>query len=261
MSLAGKSALVTGSTGGLGRKIAESLAAQGCNVVLNGLLPESDMAPAIEELTAQHRVRALYDSADLRRPEAIAAMIARADAAFGSVDIVVNNAVVRHFAPVEDFPIERWEEALAVNLSAAFHTVRLTLPRMRDRGYGRIVNLASPYSFIGIANRIDYVTTKTAILGMTRAIALETAGTDITCNAVAPGVLPTPAIEGKIAALAGAHGVSVEAATKEYLAARQPGGRFVSLDGVAALVAFLCGAAARDINGAAIPIDCAWTAS
>jgi 3-hydroxybutyrate dehydrogenase len=261
MSLAGKSALITGSTGGLGLAIAEGLAARGCNIVLNGLLSEAEMAPVVERIATTHGVKTIYDGADLRRPETIAAMVARASAAFGGVDIVVNNAVVRHFAPIEDFPTGRWEEALAVNLSAAFHTIRLTLPGMRKSDFGRIINLASPYSFIGIANRIDYVTTKTAILGMTRAVALEIAGTDITCNAVAPGVLPTPAIEMKIAKIAEAQGVSVEAATKEYLAERQPSGRFVAMEGVAALVAFLCGPDARDINGVAIPLDSGWTAS
>lgn len=261
MSLAGKTALVTGSTGGLGGAIADGLAAQGCNVVLNGLLSDAEMAPVIEAITATHGSQAIYDAADLREPDAIAAMIARANAAFGGVDIVVNNAVVRHFAPVEDFPTERWEEALAVNISAAFHTIRLTLAGMRERGFGRIVNLASPYSFIGTANRIDYVTTKTAILGLTRAVALETAGTDITCNAVAPGTLPTAAIEAKIENIAATRGVSVEIATRDYLAERQPGGRFIAMEGVAALIVFLCGPAARDISGAAIPLDCGWTVS
>jgi 3-hydroxybutyrate dehydrogenase len=261
MNLAGKSALVTGSTGGLGRAIAETLAGQGCNVVVHGLALEAEMAPAVAAIARTHRVKAIYDCADLRRADAIAAMVARATEAFGSIDIVVNNAVVRHFAPIEAFPTAQWEEALAVNLSAAFHTTRLTLPGMRARGYGRIVNLASPYSFIGIVNRIDYVTTKTAILGMTRAVALETAGSGITCNAVAPGVLPTPAIESKIAGLAASQGVSVERATKDYLAERQPGGHFISMEGVAALVVFLCGPAACDISGAAIPLDCGWTVS
>jgi 3-hydroxybutyrate dehydrogenase len=260
MSLAGKSALITGSTGGLGRAIAEGLAAQGCNVIFNGLLSEAEMAPVVEKIAVTHGVKTIYDGADLRRPKAIAAMVARADAAFGGVDIVVNNAVVRHFAPIEDFPTERWEEALAVNLSAAFHLIRLALPGMRKKDFGRIINLASPYSFIGIANRVDYVTTKTAILGMTRAVALEIAGANITCNAVAPGVLPTPAIETKIAKIAEAQGISVETATKEYLAERQPSGRFVAMEGVAALIAFLCRPDARDINGVAIPLDSGWTA-
>jgi 3-hydroxybutyrate dehydrogenase len=261
MSLAGRSALVTGSTGGLGYAIAEGLAAQGCNVVLHGLATDTEMAPAADALARTHGVKAIYDGADLRELDAIAAMIARADRVFGSIDIVVNNAVVRHFAPVEDFPTERWEEALTVNLSAAFHTIRLTLPGMRARGFGRIVNLASPYSFIGAVNRVDYVTSKTAILGMTRAVALETAGSGITCNAVAPGTLPTPAIQSKIEGIAAAQGISIAAATKDYLAERQPGGRFIAMEGVAALVVFLCAPNARDISGAAIPLDCGWTVS
>jgi len=261
MSLAGKSALITGSTGGLGRAIAEGLAAQGCNVALHGLATAAEMKPVVEAIERTHGVKAVYDGADLRRSNEIAAMIGRTHAAFGAIDILVNNAVVRYFSPVETFPTEHWEEALAVNVSAAFHTIRLTLPGMRTRGYGRIVNLASPYSFMGAVNRIDYVTTKTAILGMTRAVALETAGTDITCNAVAPGTLPTPAIEAKIKGIADAQGVSVEVATKNYLAERQPGGRFISMEGVAALIIFLCGRAARDINGTAIPLDCGWTVS
>lgn len=261
MSLAGKSALVTGSIGGLGRAIAEGLAAQGCNVALHGLATAAEMKPVVEAIERAHGVHAVYDGADLRRSDEIAAMIERTHAAFGAIDILVNNAVVRHFSPVETFPTERWEEALAVNLSAAFHTIRLALPGMRARGWGRIVNLASPYGFMGAVNRIDYVTTKTAILGLTRAVALETAGTDITCNAVAPGTLPTPAIEAKIKSIADTQGVSVEAATKDYLAERQPGGRFISIEGVTALIVFLCGPNARDISGAAIPLDCGWTVS
>ena len=193
MSLRGKCALVTGSTGGLGRIVAEHFASEGCNVILNGVAPESDMAATLADLEKAHGVKARYDNADLRKPDEIAAMMQRAFAAFGAVDILVNNAVVRHFSPVENFPVERWDEALAVNISAVFHTVRLALPPMRERGWGRIINVASPYSFIAIANRIDYVTTKTALLGFTRAVALETTGVDITCNAVAPATLPTPA--------------------------------------------------------------------
>jgi 3-hydroxybutyrate dehydrogenase len=261
MMLAGKSALITGSTGGLGRAIAEGLAAEGCNVALNGLVADADMAPALEVLQKTHGVKAIYDSADLRKPAAIAMMVERTCAAFGGVDVLVNNAVVRHFAPIENFATELWEEALAVNLSAAFHTIRLTLPRMRARGFGRIINLASPYSFIGTVNRIDYVTTKTAILGLTRAVALETAGTGITCNAVAPGTVQTPAIDSKIKSIAKGQDVSIDVAIKDYLAERQPGGRFIAMEGVAALVVFLCGPKARDISGAAVPLDCGWTVS
>jgi 3-hydroxybutyrate dehydrogenase len=261
MGLRGKCALITGSTGGLGHIVAEHFASEGCNVVLNGVVPESDMTAALADLEKTHEITACYDRADLRKPDEIAAMMQRAFAAFGAVDILVNNAVVRHFSPIENFPVERWDEALAVNISAVFHTIRLALPSMRERGWGRIINVASPYSFIAIANRIDYVTTKTALLGLTRTVALETAGEDITCNAVAPATLPTPAIEGKIRGISEAQGISVDAAARDYLAERQPGGRFVSMQSVAALMGFLCGPNSRDISGAAIPLDCGWTVS
>jgi 3-hydroxybutyrate dehydrogenase len=261
MSLRGKCALITGSTGGLGRVVAEHFASEGCNVVLNGVVPEAEMTAALASLEAVHGISARYDRADLRKPDEIAAMMQRAFAAFGAVDILVNNAVVRHFSPVESFPVERWDEALAVNLSAVFHTIRLALPPMRQHGWGRIINVASPYSFIAIANRIDYVATKTALLGLTRTVALETAGQDITCNAVAPATLPTPAIEARLRGIAEDQGISVDAATQNYLAERQPGGRFVSMQSVAALMGFLCGPNSRDISGAAIPLDCGWTVS
>jgi 3-hydroxybutyrate dehydrogenase len=261
MSLRGKCALITGSTGGLGRVVAEYFASEGCNVILNGVVPETDMTATLAGLEQAHGINARYDRADLRKPDEIAAMMRRAFAAFGAVDILVNNAVVRHFSPVENFPVERWDEALAVNISAVFHTIRLALPPMRERGWGRMINVASPYSFIATVNRIDYVTTKTALLGLTRAVALEIAGVDITCNAVAPATLPTPAIEQRIRGIAETQGTSVEAATRDYLAERQPGGRFVSMQSVAAVIGFLCGPNSRDINGAAIPLDCGWTVS
>ena len=261
MALRGKCALITGATGGLGRTVAEHFASEGSNVILNGVVPESDMVAAVTTLEKMYGIKARYDRADLRKPDEIATMMRRAFEAFGAVDILVNNAVVRHFSPVEKFPVEWWDEALAVNISAVFHTIRLALPLMRERGWGRIINVASPYSFFAVANRIDYVTTKTALLGLTRAVAVETAGEDITCNAVAPATLPTPAIEGKIRGFAEQQGISVEAATKDYLAERQPGGRFVSMQAVAALMGFLCGPNSRDITGAAIPMDCGWTIS
>lgn len=258
--LQGKCALVTGSTSGLGRAIAERLAADGCNIVVSGV---ADPPTVTEALTAldKHGVKAFYHGANLADPAQIADMMQAAIAAFGSVDVLVNNAVVRHFAPVEDMPTESWDESLAVNLSAVFHTIRLVLPGMRQRGWGRIVNIASIYSFFATTNRIDYVTTKTALLGLTRAVALETAGTDITCNAVCPGTLPTPAIQSRIEAIARKEKLSVEQATRDYLADRQPGGRFIAMESVAALVAFLCGPTSRDITGAALPVDSGWTAS
>lgn len=258
--LHGKCALITGATGGLGYAVAERLAAEGCNVIVNGIAQPAEMSEALSRLEARG-VSALYLPADLRDPTGIAGMMQTAAAAFGGIDILVNNAVVRHFAPVEAFPLERWNEALAVNLSAPFLAIRHALPAMRQRGWGRIINMASPYSFFAAANRVDYVTTKTGLLGLTRTVAIETAGTDITCNAICPGALPTPAIEARIAAMAAEKGLSVEDATRLYLADRQPGGRFISMETVAGLVAFLCGPASREISGAALPVDSAWTVS
>jgi 3-hydroxybutyrate dehydrogenase len=259
--LSGKCALVTGSVAGLGFAIADRLAAEGCRIVLNGLASAADAEKARAELARARGVEVAFHGADLSNPDQIAGMMDYAAAKFGGVDVLVNNAVVRHFAPIEQFQVADWNSALAVNLSAAFHTIRLALPAMRGKGWGRIVNVASIYSFIGAVNRVDYVTTKTALLGMTRAVALEVAGTDITCNAVCPGTLPTPAIESRIARIAEEKGVSAEEATRGYLADRQPGGRFISMETVAALVSFLCGPASREISGAALPVDSAWSVS
>ncbi|TCT04233.1 SDR family NAD(P)-dependent oxidoreductase [Aquabacter spiritensis] len=260
MSIAERTALVTGATGGLGLAIAERLVAQGCKVVISGIAPEDEVAETIARLSAGPGL-AVYHRADLRDVAAIEAMMAQAQARLGPIDILVNNAVVRHFSPVEAFPAARWDEALAVNISAPFHLIRLAVPGMRAKNWGRIVNLGSVHSFFGAPNRVDYITSKTAIIGMTRAIALELSGTDITCNALCPGTLPTPAIQIRIDAIAAKKGVSDAEATREYLADRQPGGRFISYDAVTSLLLYLCSPEARDVNGAALPVDAAWTAS
>lgn len=251
-----KWALVTGATGGLGLAVAEGLAGAGANIVLHDLKAPKDAA---DRLQASFGVSVIAAEADLTQRPAIEAMMADLLDRCGAIDIVVNNAVVRHFAAVEDFPPDEWDRALAVNLSAPFHLIRLALPGMKQRGWGRIVNMASIYSSRAVEDRIDYVTTKTAILGVTRAVALETARTGITCNAVAPGTLPTPAIIGKIAAVAAQAGTSIEATTESYLGERQPSRRFVGMEGVGALVAFLCSPAARDITGITLPIDGGWS--
>jgi 3-hydroxybutyrate dehydrogenase len=258
--LSGKSALITGSTAGLGYAIAESLAQAGASVVLNGLCAPGEGEAAAARLAQKAGCAAVFDSADLRDVAAIERLVTQAATRFGGVDIVVNNAVVRYFKPIQSFTPSEWDTALAVNLSAAFHCVRIALPGMLERKWGRIVNLSSIYGARGVANRIDYVTTKTALLGLTRAIAAETANTGVTCNAVSPGTLPSPAILGRIAAIAKEQGVPVEKAEQDYLAARHPSGRFVALENVGALVAFLCSPAAADITGATLPIDGGWQA-
>jgi 3-hydroxybutyrate dehydrogenase len=259
--LTGKCALITGSIDGIGFATATRLAADGCNIVLSGLAEPARIAARRAELETAFGVRVLHHGADLRDPGQIAAMIDAAGEAFGAVDILVNNAVVRHFAPIEAFPVERWDEALAVNLSAAFDTIRLALPKMRERNFGRIVNMSSVYGTFATANRVDYVTTKTALIGMTRAVAIETVGQDITCNAICPGLVHTPAIEVRIAAEADRDGISHAEAVARFLAERQPTRRFIAAENVAAMIAFLCGPGGRDITGAALPVDGGWIAS
>jgi len=251
-----KWALVTGATAGLGLAVAESLAGAGANIVLHDLV---EPAETRDRLRTQFGVEAVSIAADLSQRAAIEAMVADLLGRTGGLDILVNNAVVRHFSPVENFPPERWDEALAVNLSAPFHLIRLTLPGMKARGWGRIINMASIYSTRAVADRIDYVTTKTAILGVTRAVAMETARTGITCNALSPGTLPTPAIQGKIAEIAARKGRTIDETTSDYLASRQPTGRFVALEAVGAMAVFLCSPAAQDITGATLPIDGGWS--
>ena len=259
-TLSGKCALITGSTAGLGYAIAEALAASGCNIVLNGIVPAGEGIAAQRKLEERHGIAAIYERADVSALAEIERLVANAAARFGAVDIVVNNAVVRHFSPIEALTPAEWEQSLAVNLSAPFHIVRLVLPMMRARGFGRIFNLSSYYGVRGAERRIGYVTTKTALIGMTRAIALE-AGDNITCNAICPGTLPTPDIMGRIEQLAAAENISEDAATQRYLSGRRPAGRFVAPESVAELIAFLCGPAGRDITGAVLPVDGGWIAA
>lgn len=257
--MTGKTALVTGSTAGLGLALAEKLASEGCNVILTGLEADDDGQRIAAAIARDHGVAALYKRADLRRPAEIAALCAAAVESLGAVDILINNAVIRRMAPVDVLPVEAWDDALAVNLSAAFHTIRFALPGMRARGWGRIINIASVYSLIALPGRLDYVTTKHAIVGMTRTVALETACEDITCNAICPGLMHTPSAQRRIEELAADKGVSIDDATREFLATRQPGGRFIAMDTVTALAAFLCGPHSRDLNGALLPVDNGWS--
>jgi len=254
--LKGKWALVTGATAGLGLAVAESLAGAGANIVLHDLVEPKE---AGNRLRSRFGIEAMSVAADLSQRSSIETMMADLLGRLGAIDILVNNAVVRHFAPVEDFAPARWDEAIAVNLSAPFHLIRLALPAMKNRGWGRIINMASIYSTRAVADRIDYVTTKTAILGMTRAVAIETTTSGITCNALCPGTLPTPAIEGKIASIAAAKGRTIGETTRDYLATRQPTGRFIAMEAVGAMTVFLCSPAAQDITGATLPIDGGWS--
>lgn len=257
----GKCALVTGSVDGLGFAIADALAKAGSNVVLNGLCDPDRGAAAAKELAKKHAVVAAFDPADLRDRIEIERMISDTEKRFGSVDVVVNNAVVRHFSPIEEFDPVHWDESIQVNVTAAFHLIRLTLAGMKRRGWGRIINQASYYGWRGAENRIDYVTTKTALIGMARAIAIEVAGTGITSNAVCPGSVGTPAILERIAGIARQQGRPFDEAAREYAAARNPMGRFVAMESIGALVVFLCSLAGDDVNGAVLPVDGGWLAA
>lgn len=264
--LRGRRALVTGSTGGLGLAIAARLAAEGCAVMLHGLAEPAEAEPARRALAErQGGAPVLYRRADLTDRADIEALVRAAEEGLGGgVDILVNNAVTRHFGPVDALAPEDWDADIAVNLTAAFHTIRLTLPGMRARGWGRILNMSSIYGLIGATGRAGYVTTKTALIGLTRAVALETVREGITCNALCPGSTLTPAIEARLApqlAAAGSDPAARAAVEAAFLADRQPSRRFIDAERVAALAAFLCGPAGDDITGAAIPIDGGWAAS
>lgn len=211
---------------------------------------------------ARHsRAEALYFCADLAREAEVNRLIDAALARFGSIDVLVNNAVVRHFAAVENLATAQWEHAMAVNVTAAFLTIRRVLPAMRQRNWGRIVNMSSIYGQRGAPDRSDYITTKAALVGLTRAVALETAAQNITCNAVCPGSVATPGTTVRVQALMRDEGIAEDEAIHRFLTGKQPSGRFISAESVAAMVVFLCGPAGRDITGALLPIDGGWLAS
>jgi len=259
MTLKGKVAVVTGSTSGIGLGIARALAGAGADVLLNGF----GDAGAIEELragiAAEFGVRAAYHGADLSKPEEIRAMFAQAEAEFGRVDILVNNAGIQYVAPVEEFPVERWDAVIAINLSAVFHGIQNALPGMKQRGWGRIINIASVHGQVASVNKSAYVAAKHGVVGLTKTVALETAGSGVTCNAICPGWVLTPLVQKQIDALAANKGVSIDQARAE-LVAKQPSGDFVTPDQLGALAVFLCSDAATQMTGSNLTMDGGWTA-
>ncbi len=260
-ALQGRTALVTGSTEGLGLAIAEALALAGCSVMLNGLEPAEALRTKCTDLEGRAGVPVLYHRADLSMPSAVEELVEATVAGLGAVDVLVNNAVVRHFAPIVDFPPERWDAALAVNLSAAFHAIRLSLPGMRRRNYGRIFNMTSVYGLRGTLDRVDYITTKAALLGLTRSVALENLDFDVTCHSICPGSVLTPSTDGRVVRLMVDGNLSREQAEHAFLQGKQPGGRFVSPNSITDLLVFLCGPIARDMTGAMLPVEAAWLAN
>jgi len=253
-------ALVTGSTSGIGLGIARALAAQGANVVLNGFGDAAEIETLRKGLADSHGVLVRYDGADMSRPEAIEAMMAAALAEFGTIDLLINNAGIQHVAPVDEFPVDKWNAILAINLSAAFHTVRLALPAMKRKGWGRVVNIASAHALVASPYKSAYVASKHAIAGFTKTVALEVAEQGITVNAVCPGYVLTPLVEKQIPDTARARGITEEQVKRDVLLAAQPTRKFVTVEQVAALTAFLCSDRAASITGAVLPMDGGWTA-
>ena len=256
MSLKGKTAVVTGSTSGIGLGIAIELARQGANIVLNGF---GDAEPAKQQVAA-FGVKVGYHGADMSKPAEIAALVDYAQAEFGGVDVLVNNAGIQHVAPVDEFPVERWDAIIAINLSSAFHTTRLALPGMKRRGWGRIVNIASAHGLVASANKSAYVAAKHGIVGMTKAVALETATIGVTVNAICPGWVLTPLVQKQIDALAARDGISIEAASRNLLAEKQPSLQFTTPQQLGELAVFLCSDAAANVRGQAWAVDGGWTA-
>ncbi len=250
MFLAGKSALVTGSTSGIGLAIAQALAAEGARVILNGFGDPNEIARLCEELEADH------NDADLTRPEEIERMMDEA----GPIDILVNNAGTQHVAPIDQFPADKWDLIIALNLSAPFHTIRLALPAMKAKGWGRIINTASAHSLVASPNKAPYVASKHGIAGLTKAVSLETATSGITVNCISPGYVWTPLVENQIPDTMAARGLTREQVMNDVLLAAQPTKQFVTVDQVASLALFLCRDEAASITGANLSMDGGWTA-
>ncbi|MGD0585695.1 MAG: 3-hydroxybutyrate dehydrogenase [Oryzomonas sp.] len=258
--LKGRNALITGSTSGIGLGIARALAAQGCNIMMNGFGDAHAIEQLRDGMTKEYGVTVAYNGADMTRPAEIGALVADTAAQLGGADILVNNAGIQHTAPVEEFPPGKWDAIIAVNLSSSFHAIHHALPHMKGRGWGRIINIASVHGLVASSDKAAYVAAKHGLVGLTKVVALETAGLGITCNAICPGWTRTELIEPQIIARAEALGVDIEEGGRNLLAEKQPSRQFVSIEQLGQLAVFLCSDAAAQITGAPIPIDGGWTA-
>jgi 3-hydroxybutyrate dehydrogenase len=260
MPLAGRCAVVTGSTSGIGLGIARTLAQEGANVLLNGFADGAVIDKLRSELAKQFGIKVAFSGANVANGGEVAAMIEFAAKELGGVDILVNNAGIQHTSPIESFPIDRWDAIIAINLSSNFHAIRAVLPRMRQQNWGRIVNIASTHGLVASADKAAYVAAKHGVVGLTKVVALETATTGITCNAICPGWVLTPLVEKQIGDRASSEGISVETAKSELLSEKQPSHEFATPEQIGTLAAFLCSDAASQIRGAALPVDGGWTA-
>jgi 3-hydroxybutyrate dehydrogenase len=260
MSLKGKSALVTGSTSGIGLAIARALAKEGANVVINGMGEAAAIEAEREKIEKEFGVKAFYNGADMMKPAEIAAMVADARTKLGSLDILVNNAGIQYVSPIEDFPIEKWDAIIAINLSAAFHAIRAAVPGMKAAKWGRIVSTASAHSLVASPFKSAYVSAKHGIAGLTKTVALELATFGVTANCISPGYVWTPLVEKQIPDTMKARGMTKEQVINDVILAAQPSKQFVTADQVAALAVYLCSDAAAQITGANLSIDGGWTA-
>lgn len=254
-----KTAVITGSTSGIGLGIARALAQAGANIMLNGFGDNALIVRLGLELSA-HDVQVRHHAADMTKPAEVTALIRDTESAFGSVDILVNNAGIQHVAPIDEFPEEKWSAIQNIILNSSFHATKAALPGMKQRGWGRIINLASAHGLVASPFKSAYVAAKHGLVGLTKTTALETAETGITCNAICPGYVRTPLVENQIEAQAAAHNLPRDRVIREVILAAQPTKRFVEIEEVAALALYLCGDAAKSITGAALPIDGGWTA-
>jgi 3-hydroxybutyrate dehydrogenase len=260
MILKSKTAVVTGSTSGIGLAIARAMAREGANVLINGFGKTEDIEKERATIEAEFGVKAIHSPADMTKPAEIAAMIALAESTFGSVDVLVNNAGIQFVSPVEDFPIEKWDQIIAINLTSAFHAIRAAVPGMKKRGWGRIISTASAHSLVSSPFKSAYVASKHGIAGLTKTVALETATHGITVNCISPGYVWTPLVENQIPDTMKARGLTKEQVINDVLLDAQPTKEFVTVDQVAALALFLTGDAASQITGANLSIDGGWTA-
>jgi len=259
-SLKNKSAIITGSTSGIGLGIARALAAEGANVMLNGFGDTREIEKLRTELAAEFKVKVAFSGADISRVGQIHDMVSSATRELGAVDILVNNAGIQHTAPVEDFADERWDAVIAINLTSNFHTIKAVLPQMKRRNWGRIINIASTHGLVASAQKSAYVAAKHGVLGLTKVVALETATTGITCNAICPGWVLTPLVQKQIEDRAAKEGIPVERARTDLLSEKQPSLEFATPEQIGALVVFLCSDAAAQIRGVALPVDGGWLA-
>jgi 3-hydroxybutyrate dehydrogenase len=258
--LTGRVSLITGSTSGIGLGIARALAAAGSAILLNGFGKAEDIGETQAKIAAEFGTDVGYSPADMSKPDSIREMLEMVATSFGRLDIVVNNAGVQYVAPVAEFPPEKWDAIIGINLSSAFHVSRLALPLMRKNGWGRIINVASAHGLVGSPFKAAYVAAKHGLVGLTKVIALETAEEAITCNAICPGYVFTPLIEAQIESQAKAHGISRDRVIREVLLAQQPNKRFASVEEIGAVAVFLASEAASSITGVTLPVDGGWTA-